>query len=81
MTTAATITTATVQMLRADTSLPDSEIAQTGRTITISFSINFPIQQNCYIKVSFPQEVPIDADETLETYSGSGFIASSVLAT
>lgn len=80
-TTAATITTASVQMLRADNSRTDSEIAQTGRTITISFSIPFPIQQNCYIKISFPQEVPIDADETLDTYSGSGFIASSILAT
>ena len=68
-------------MLRSSDSLSDPNIAQTGRTVTVSFEINFPILENCYVKISFPQEVPIDADETLQTYSGNGFIANQILPT
>lgn len=33
------------------------------------------------MKVCFPQEVKIDADETLDSYTGEGFISNSILQT
>lgn len=47
--------------------------------IQVSFSINFPVIDNCFIKVSFPEDVKVNCDETIDTYSGQGFISNSIL--
>lgn len=81
VTTAATIQTAQISITKLSGTGSALKLAQTDRQLELSFDIGFPIEYACYIKYCFPVDIKIDADESLDTFEGGGFIAQTLIAT
>lgn len=60
------------------TTTSSTQVASLNRVVYLSFTVNVPLESNCYVRVTFPEQVKIDIDETLLAYEGTGFMNALV---
>jgi hypothetical protein len=66
----------------ASTSIADYTIGKANRKISFKMDVELPFQSPCLLKITFPEDIKINIDETLSTTSVSGtdFMASPTIS-
>ena len=72
VTSPATITSTSAVFLQSSVTI--TSVGQTGTDVKVAFVVNVPLQSGCYLKITFPEQIKIDIDESVVQFTGTGFM-------
>lgn len=72
VTSPATITSTSAVFLQSSATI--TSVGQTGTDVKVTFVVNVPLQSGCYLKITFPEQIKVDIDESVVQFTGTGFM-------
>lgn len=61
-----------VDIVLTGTDTSDYHIGKKGRDLVLSFEVSMPLEPTCFLKVTFPEEIKLNIDETVAVVKGTG---------